>query len=926
MATSYAIAAASGNWDASVWAVVINTPTMHASTNLSSASTRYTAAFTSPHASAKADDVLIFFTAKPTSGTLTITLQQNSAGWVDMAAGGYAALDLTTLPSSMSDGCWVAIHPSSHVSIPTTTAGYYRFKLVWSSMSGTASVAADSGGTEVAFMVGRQDTISTLPTTSYNAYIAGYTITVPVGTTHAAGSYVGTSAAANRNLENAISVGLGGILQWDYANSCTLTCQGSLAINPGGTVTIGTSTNPVAATKLCKLTMAQNGISVSHGIVVKGSASFKVNGQDKGYRIARYVSGTGTTGSPLVVDSVGSNINWAVGDEILVGPGTDSATNYSECEYKFIRTVVSQSALRGTYTLADTAGGAETAGLTYAKNVLTTVCNLQAGAVIITDNNSYGWYLSGYPESATNVSFKWARFETLSGSSTPKTGIYMYSASYDMFSFDHNVVYKALLYGLYFSGNKSVATMTDNVIVKNAASQNGLFLYRCSNKTFTDLVIADGYGSLLAPGECANVTFNNTKLLAGGKSSYTGANAMLYMYSAGTVTFNNLEIDAGRGCAFNMQGFGWVFNNPQFGKAAKCQDNYVSFQAGFTNQCVMYDVNWNTAKTMYDDASRILSGTGTYLALHNMQDTANACMVISDAGFLQSVGTGLTDATYHTAANYALRLDTNNAVAGQGMVFEFKILAKVGQMAQVGAWFKSDSTMSSGTVTMEMWLPGGTSAVASITITHSTSWVPWSLVYNYAAAVNQLIIVKIRAVDAAGYLYIADIWNGTNTITAFNVWDAGRPSPIMFEQLGDALGMWAVPTSSLTVAGSIGALVVAIDAETDALATAVATVDTVVDGIASAVTVVDGIVDEILVDTGTTLDTKIGKISYGLGNPDPLVVEDTINDRVTSIASGVVTLSTEEVARYNNLQSGLSTSYSRLLRSFREILDLLRRT
>jgi hypothetical protein len=51
---------------------------------------------------------------------------------------------------------------------------------------------------------------------------------------------------------------------------------------------------------------------------------------------------------------------------------------------------------------------------------------------------------------------------------------------------------------------------------------------------------------------------------------------------------------------------------------------------------------------------------------------------------------------------------------------------------------------------------------------------------------------------------VDDILNGTNSIIGLDAWLDGKPSPIMFEQLGDAAAVWAVLDSTLTTAGTTG--------------------------------------------------------------------------------------------------------------------------
>ena len=68
------------------------------------------------------------------------------------------------------------------------------------------------------------------------------------------------------------------------------------------------------------------------------------------------------------------------------------------------------------------------------------------------------------------------------------------------------------------------------------------------------------------------------------------------------------------------------------------------------------------------------------------------------------------------------------------------------------------------------------------------------------------VAITAKSTTASAHAYIDDLYNGTNAITALDVWYKGKPSPIMFEQLGDAAAVWAVATSTLTTAGTTGYL------------------------------------------------------------------------------------------------------------------------
>jgi len=106
-------------------------------------------------------------------------------------------------------------------------------------------------------------------------------------------------------------------------------------------------------------------------------------------------------------------------------------------------------------------------------------------------------------------------------------------------------------------------------------------------------------------------------------------------------------------------------------------------------------------------------------------------------------------------------------------------------------------------------LPGSITADATATVSKTNNnFNVISLTANYAGSNDAFarVVVNSKTTTSGAYLYVADISNGTNTITALKPWTGGLPSPVMFEQLGDASAVWQVLTSTLTTSGTTGKL------------------------------------------------------------------------------------------------------------------------
>lgn len=355
---SYA-AIADGNWStAATWGTVSNTPTIHASTNITVSSTHYTAAFTAPNTT---DDCvgMMFYIGTPGSLTYSyaITLQENT---VDTAA--TVTLTMSDLVDTTAFRGWVfAKFPTSYT-FTSTTAGYYRFKIV---RSGTGTVnaqwAADSAGTAVSYVA--VDDRTGTPTTGDDIWIIGAngtgTVTVTMDGTQLVGS---ASVASNstRVVNTAVMVGAGGLLTWDTAASATLTMKGWMLISsPKSTniaeVRIGDSTTAYPAAYTGSLLLDQNGANSTSRIVICYSETNLQYGKLTAYGVPKssttnwkttYVSGAGTVADPMIVNDA---VDWTTGDEVVITPTSDNAANDKEAEYMIVTKVDAS-----TYSLVST--------------------------------------------------------------------------------------------------------------------------------------------------------------------------------------------------------------------------------------------------------------------------------------------------------------------------------------------------------------------------------------------------------------------------------------------------------------------------------------------------------------------------------------------------------------------------------------------
>lgn len=327
------IAIQNGNWSTlATWGTGTNTATQHAS-NMATITTNYTAKFTAPNTTNACVGAIFTISTIPTSTySYTITLQENE---VDTAAA------VTIAGTELSSyGMFFAKFASAYT-FTSTTASYYRFKIVASGSGGTAlKMRADSGGTLVAFQAVDDRHPAAAPTTGDDVWIIGGNQTGTVSVTLDGTQLVGTgtdSIGSATSFNQAVYIGTGGLLTWDTAASATLTCKGYISVNGieanPGELRIGTVASPYPVANTAQLIFDNYGTSGKSGMYNGGHGSTNY-GKIQLHGVARpdttkwktmLSSGTGTVADPIVLaDAVG----WATGDEVIV-------TTTSACPHSY---------------------------------------------------------------------------------------------------------------------------------------------------------------------------------------------------------------------------------------------------------------------------------------------------------------------------------------------------------------------------------------------------------------------------------------------------------------------------------------------------------------------------------------------------------------------------------------------------------------
>lgn len=781
----------SGNWsNASIWDTAAFVSNLVSTSNVNTAGIN-SETFTAPNTTNAITGCWVCIATVP---NVDWTLQIVESG---VPVGAAQTFDFGDMPPSTQ--AWIYFRFTTPYVYTTTAAGAYRFVLK-SVGSNSGSVYTGAGGVGIIPTDDRHAVPVTAPQVWMGAHNGVTPITVTVDGTAAVANGISASSQPQFTATTTNGMMIGGSstasrcqLIWDQAASATLTYGGHILLDYGGEIQMGTVGSPYPAANIASLINSVDSNNAQM-ITARGNGFVQMVGAPiaSGFDRSAYVSGSGTAASPLVLADA---VDWNVGDKIVITATSSSGTNYNEAETRYIR--VKNSAT--SYTLANTPGGVE-AGLSFTHNT---------NAIVYHLTRNVRHYGTGATNRAvtTNLNLATTNDSVFSWCNCNNYGNRSVSFNFGTFP---------TLYGLYIPPNIAVAV--DYVVFDELISY-GLMVATSTAKTYNNLIFAN-YGT------------NTTAFSAG---LYVAATAIAQ-------TFVDMACVRGTRMGVEYRGVNCVFTNPVINA---CNNTGVAVQGGFStfgaspftmtnpkiNACriggvtlagavnstllngeigtqgpntadVLVTVNTANYNILFDNcnfgSATLVTGhtagaSGATLLLFNrLNQTANNHRWYTELGSAQSTGAGLADTTVRTPGTLNIRLNPENAVTG--FQWEYLIPAVPGKAVQSFLFIQKNSTFGTDVATVELFLPGSTVADATATVSNTTgSYLVYSVAANYAGTENLYARVRVTAksVAAGAYLYVADISNGTNDIINLKTWYRGKPSSIMFEQLGDAGAVWA---------------------------------------------------------------------------------------------------------------------------------------
>lgn len=794
------VSVATGNWStATNWNTILNTPSYHASTNITVNTTGVNSeTMTAPNTTNAATGVIIHLVSKGSGGNLTATLQEDISGtgsWLDTAA--TVTISAASLPSPI-----VNIYGPIYLSFGTpyvfATTGANRYRVQLKTNTSTLTVAADSSGTKPACFL--SEDITAAPGASDTVWIMGNNC-ANITTIHVDGTITSaygtdattTTSVAGRTIGFGCYIGDRGVMDFDTTANTKLVSKGIICVCNNGKVDFDNGATYEArisfgSTKFGLLTTYDGRIS-GHDVIRKSHTT--------------YTSGDGTTATPLVVaDATG----WAVNDELIIGATSDNATNYNESENKYIKTILGTS-----ITLSNTAGGAES-GLTYTHTTSAIVANLTRNAIITVETPaSMVWNFNNLSLAYGNVDLSGIRMEHF-GTSNCVLSTGNVAGSSSLCYATSAVFYKTDRWGVAISGaNNTPVTFTDCI---NAFDKSGVGLGQGGggitvekpNTTLNNCLAINNQGQGYQISS-VNVVLNDCKAISCGISAASFLSG-IGIRGGSSHVFNNCEVHACRGAGFaTLTSYSLTLNSCLFGTKGKNQTRDIDVSNfGTTSYLVkiLFDNCLFGSTTLISGYSYLYDGSS--ISFHRYNQTANNHRWYTKDGIGQSTGTGLSDTNVRTAGSLALRVAPENATDGFG--WEYYIYAEASSQVTATGFVQKNAAFGTDVVKVDLFLPGNLTTTPDDTylMPDNTDWNPFVVSANYTGAQNLYARVLITGITstASAYFYVDDLYNGSNKIIALDVWNGGQPSLIMFEQLGDASAVWQVATSGLTIAGTTG--------------------------------------------------------------------------------------------------------------------------
>jgi hypothetical protein len=340
-------------------------------------------------------------------------------------------------------------------------------------------------------------------------------------------------------------------------------------------------------------------------------------------------------------------------------------------------------------------------------------------------------------------------------------------------------------------------------LVNNAGTFENIY----AMGTFYYAITLSGSSNIYKNIEVRNSTKGYTNSTVYGGIYLTGGNNNEFHNLASNANrAHGLVLGAGNDSYFKDCQIGNIYANSSYGDISVGQ--LGSFSSAIFDTC-----KFSGGTLLYEiegQAGPKVNAPGSYYSFHSFDSLTENFKHrwYEPYGTAYKCGVDMEDTTVTPLSQNCLRLDpTNDDI---GFVWEFKVIATPDQVVNIFGKLKKNTEATLDSACVKLYLPGSTTADATYELPDDTEWNNWSVSANYTGDSYSWATIKIccKSVTTDAKFYIGDIYNGTNNITNLALWYKGKPSNIMFEQLGDAVAnadaVWSTLTSLQTDDGTMG--------------------------------------------------------------------------------------------------------------------------
>lgn len=617
--------------------------------------------------------------------------------------------------------------------------------------------------------------------------------------------------------------GVDTIVTWANPPAASYTLTATLGIMSGSSKFIyGTSTDPIAAAVRGTIAVTTWYLGMSYF----GSDNNTLNlygARPTNYRTSLAADANAT--QKVIVTTDNMQAYWNPGDTVMVWGG--QANSSTAIEQKIIDTVVGTTVTFTTNLAYKHADG------WFAVN--TTRFGAMAGCVLgasIVPSVSYGQWFLDYKISGVNAgSYSLvgvSGYTSLAGEPTSKIKPILMQDVMSAGGYISNIIYTG--YSSYwggssfsniylwgressssfyagFGGTSGVTTVeyvTGGTYVTNINLQGDRFVVsNCQGQNRFNT--QSGFSSIYIIGN--NNTVTNCKTY-GGYSGYY-ANNVSCTYTGCTADGAVVAIEQMATAVSDS------YINCVFGQEV-ANTNTIAMHVGYLQQplftnCVVNDTN----PVKNDTIATNLAGSSVRFQTFNQ--TTNDHRTWQLYGKTQSTGTSLVDTTVHTAGGFAIRFLPNSSTSNQTWTFDIPTGNIQTKTMMVGVWCKINSatyyanTHQLPRITVDY--DNGTTAYTQAT--ESTDWQFLPLPFTPTTTYGQITVTLSARTDATttdAYVYwddFATLYPADAPLNAqtFDLWANALPVTPPIATVLSANDVWAVETSSLTGAGTVGRLV-----------------------------------------------------------------------------------------------------------------------